>query len=74
MNTEILVIILVLGIVGLLIYTDDSSNSSEEGFYGYGYGYRNPYYGGGYYHPYFYSGCNETMFGNVSCNRPSFFY
>jgi len=43
--------------------TEQESETLVEKFFG---GYRYPY-DYPYYWPYFYSGCNETMFGDVKC-------
>lgn len=59
--------LLFFGVIVCLFYmfSNDtiSVNKSVEGFFG---GYYYPY-DYPFYWPYFYSGCNETMFGDIKC-------
>lgn len=69
-DTIMLAILGVFVVLILLTFYDDLGNDIQENFFGYGYGYRVPYY----YYPYFNSGCIESMFGNIRCYSPPYFY
>lgn len=73
-NLFIVIIIVILMCILLTLDCEELYDEKKENFIGYGYGYKTPYYVNGLPYPYYYSGCNETMFGNVACGNPPFFY
>lgn len=63
MTNEILVLMFLVISVYLICFTQPYQTRTEGFFGGYHYPYDYPYYW-----PYFYSGCNQTMFGDVKCH------